>query len=115
MKILKKSKIMLNETDSKIIFFAMKRLFYCCIRSGEDKIKREKEAEEENKEYFFDDIDLESEKKINTDTLNMIHHKMDEKFQKKILDKKFRYDDILAKKGITEELSEELVKVRKLI
>lgn len=113
------SKILMSEKDSKMMFFALKRLFYCCIRSSDEdtKLRKAKRAVVQQKtEFDFEDISTESEKKINDDALTMIHNQGDEDefdsaLKRKPMEKKFRYDQILVKQGKSEDLEEELVKV----
>lgn len=116
------SKILLSENDSKLIYYAMKRLFFCCIRSSDEDTKMratEKSVLNIEMEFDFEDISVDSETKIHSEALSDIHLVSDpslknKDLKRKPLDKNFKYDDILVKEGKSEDLEEELVKVNEL-
>jgi len=115
------SNILLNKNDSKLMFFALKRLFYCCIRATDDttnkkmKVKTSTIGKQDLKEYELTKINFESEKKIDQDAINDLHvgdvltdNEID---GRKPEDPLFRYDEIIEEEGHTQSLQDELVKV----
>lgn len=117
--LIENSKILLSEKDSKMIFYALRRLFFCCIRASDEETKMRKAKGPEISEemdYEFEEISTESEKKIHSEALSQIHNQLGENLnnpnlKRKPLEKNFKYDNILIKEGKSEELEEELVKV----
>lgn len=113
------SKILLSENDSKLIYLALKRLFFCCIRSSDEDTKMrktEKSVLNIEKEFDFDDISVDSETKIHSEALSDIHlapssTSQNKNLKRSPLDKNFKYDEILLREGKSEDLEEELVKV----
>lgn len=116
------SNILLNKNDSKLMFLALKRLFYCCIRATDDtqnkkmKVKTSSITKTDVKEYELTKINFESEKKIDQEAINDIHTNPTNRDiiieNREPENPKFRYDEIIEEEGQTQYLQDELVKVK---
>lgn len=104
---------LLNPSESKSMFFAMRRLFYCCIRSSNAENRNEDtdRVKENNSEIELSSIVIDSKYKIKDENLNQIH--LGNTSEPQILGRKendpdFRYDKSMGSEGISNQMKEEL-------
>jgi hypothetical protein len=113
------SNILLNKTDSKILYYAIKRVFYCCIRATDDDNKKKAPAKRgqahslKEPDYELSSIDFSSETKIDTESIAELHKDPLQSIveDRDPMDPSFRYDEIIEQEGHSQALQDELVKV----